>query len=110
MLIATSIVIPIAIYVFLLKTNSISRRAVLFFAFILVALSVADFYLLQTLSTIAKISVSAHDDKIFASEISIALYLFPVVFGGIGVNLMSNVLSEHLAEAERNFDKNNPRL
>ena len=32
-----------------------------------------------------------------------ALYLFPATFGGIGVNVISHVLVQHLVEAEKRF-------
>jgi hypothetical protein len=42
---------------------------------------------------------------IFSSELSMALYLLPAVFAGIGVNLLSHVLIGHLNEAEQKFDQ-----
>ena len=45
------------------------------------------------------------DDAWFSSELTIARYLLPVVFGGIGVNLISHVLLRHLTEAEGRFDR-----
>lgn len=33
----------------------------------------------------------------------------PAVFAGIGVNLISHVLIEHLFRAERNFDRTHPQ-
>ncbi len=108
MLIATSVVIPVAIYVFLLKIRAISRSSVLFFAFLLILLSGVDVYLLQSLARHAKSTLSAFDDRLFSSELSMALYLIPIVFGGIGVNLVSHVLVGHLNEAERRFDSEHP--
>jgi len=32
----------------------------------------------------------------------------PVVFGGIGVNLISHVRLRHLTEAEKRFDREHP--
>ena len=105
LLIASSIVMPIGIYVFLLRTRAISRLTVLVFASILVALSGADAFLLKTLSNLAKVTLSLLDDKLFSSELSVALYILPVVFAGIGVNLVSHVLIAHLTNAEQKFDQ-----
>lgn len=105
LLIASSIVMPIGIYVFLLRTRAISRLTVLVFASILVALSGADVFLLKTLSNLAKVTLSLLDDKLFSSELSVALYILPVVFAGIGVNLVSHVLIAHLTNAEQKFDQ-----
>ena len=51
---------------------------------------------------------SLTDDAVFISELSIALYVLPVVFGGIGVNLISHVRLRHLSEAEKRFDREHP--
>jgi len=42
---------------------------------------------------------------VFVSEVSFALYLFPLMFGGIGVNMVSHVLVNHLTAAENRFAK-----
>jgi hypothetical protein len=56
----------------------------------------------------AKLTPSLADDKIFVSEVSIALYLLPAMFGGIGINLLSHVLISHLYSAEKRFKKEHP--
>ncbi len=38
-------------------------------------------------------------------ESSVALYLLLLMFAGVGVNMISHVLIEHLKGAERRFDK-----
>jgi hypothetical protein len=48
---------------------------------------------------------SLADDKIFNSEFSIALYLLPVLYAGVGTNLISHVLISHLKGAEQAFDE-----
>ena len=48
-------------------------------------------------------SASLLDSSIFASELSVALYIVPIFFGGIGVNVVSHVLIRHLDDAERRF-------
>lgn len=105
LLVAFSLVLPAGIYGLLLATRSISRTAVLGFGVALVVIAGVDVYLLQSLASVAKVTPSLSDDALFTSELSVALYLLPVVFGGIGVNLISHVLLHHLSEAERRFDR-----
>lgn len=104
-LVAFSIVIPFGIYGTMLFKRAISRRIVLMFGFMLVAIAGIDVYLLQSLSELAKATPSLADDSIFVSELSIALYLLPAMFAGIGINVVSHVLIRHLVEAERQFDR-----
>jgi len=108
LLVVFSFVLPAGIYALLLVTRSISRRAVLGFGIALVLMAGVDLYLLQTLASVAKNTPSLADDKVFISELSIALYILPVVFGGIGVNLISHVLLRHLTDAENRFDREHP--
>ena len=105
MLIACTFVIPIGIYSYMMWKRSISRRVVLMFGVILIAVSGANIFLLQLLKTMATDTPSLLDDSIFTSEISVALYLIPAIFAGIGVNIISHILITHLAEAEKKFDK-----
>lgn len=108
LLVVFSLVLPAGIYGVLLATRSISSRAVLGFGVALVLIAGVDVYLLQSLSSLAKASPSLADDALFVSELSIALYVLPVVFGGIGVNLISHVLLRHLTEAEKRFEREHP--
>lgn len=103
LLLISSLLVPIGIYIFLLKTKSIARATVLGFASLLIALSALDVYLLQAIAQMAKVSMSSLDDQVFLSELSIALYLLPAVFAGIGVNLISHILIDHLGKAENKF-------
>ena len=105
LLVAFSLVLPVAIYVVLLATRSISRPAVLAFGVVLVLMAGVDVYLLQTLKSLAHASPALADDSLFNTYMSTALYVLPAVFGGIGVNLISHVLLRHLAEAEERFDR-----
>jgi len=105
LLVAFSLVVPVVICVVLLATQSISRPAVLAFGVVLVLMAGVDVYLLQPLKSLAHASPSLADDALFNTELSIALYVLPAVFGGIGVNLISHVLLRHLAEAEERFDR-----
>lgn len=71
----------------------------------LITLSGIDFVLLQKLAEKAKLSSSAFDDRMFVTELSMALYLLPAVFAGIGVNLVSHVVIRHLNLAESRFER-----
>ncbi|ART49100.1 hypothetical protein CBP33_13980 [Acidovorax carolinensis] len=108
LLVVFSLVLPVGIYALLLVTQSISRMSVMGFGIALVLIAGVDVYLLQTLASVAKNTPSLADDAVFVSELSLALYLLPVVYGGIGVNLVSHVLLRHLTEAEKRFDREHP--
>lgn len=105
LLVVFSLVLPAGLYAALLATRSISRRGVLAFGVALVFIAGVDLYLLQTLATLARGTHSLADDALFLSEVRIALYVLPLMFGGIGVNLISHVLLRHLFEAETRFER-----
>ena len=105
LLVLFSIIVPVAIYYGLLKRRNISRNTVLLFGVVLLLISGVDIYLLQVLSKMAKTSLSHWDNSVFLSELSIALYLLPITYGGIGVNLISHVLIRHLSRAQRRFEQ-----
>lgn len=105
LLVASSFVVPISIYVYLFKKQAISRASILVFASVLIALSALDVFLLQILAESAKATLSTIDDKVFSSGLSIALYILPAIFAGIAVNLVSHILNNHLDEAERKFEQ-----
>lgn len=77
----------------------------LVFGILLVFIAGIDIFLLQRLMAMARSSVSLLDDLIFSSSISVALYLLPGLFAGIGVNMVSHVLVSHLAVAEKRFER-----
>ena len=108
LLVAFSFVLPFSIYGALLKKRAISRKTVLLFGFMLVAIAGVNVYLLKSLVSFAKASPSLEDDAIFLSEMSLALYLLPAMFGGIGINVVSHILVSHLVEAERKFKNEKP--
>lgn len=89
----------------MMRKKSVSRKSVLLLGATLIAIAGVNIFLLQRLAVIAKASSSLLDDRIFASEISLALYLIPALFAGIGANMISHVIISHLAEAERKFDQ-----
>ncbi len=105
LLIFTSLLLPTGIYATLLVKRSISQWTVLALALVLIGLSGVDLVLLQKLAEKAKLSLSTFDDRLFVTELSIALYLLPAVFAGIGVNLVSHVLIRHLNRAEKRFEQ-----
>lgn len=104
-LVAFSIVFPISILAGLLLKKMIARRTVFMFGVLLIVLAGVDFFLLRHLAIKASHTASLFDDELFGSALSIALYLLPVVFAGIGTNLVSHVMIQHLTEAERKFDQ-----
>ena len=110
LLISFSLVLPTGIYTALLAKKAISRATVLAFGVILVAIAGIDVYLLQSLAASARLTPSLADDTVFVSELSMALYVLPVLFGGIGVNIVSHVLIRHLIDAEQRFTRQHPRL
>lgn len=107
-LVVFSVVLPCAVYLALLCKRSISRARVLFFGLALVFIAGVDVYLLQGLATAAKATPSLADNVVFVSELSVALYLLPVLIGGVGVNIVSHVLIRHLEGAERTFERAHP--
>ncbi len=107
LLVIFSGVLPFAIYWILLVKRAVSRATVLLLGLSLVAIAGVDVYLLQSLATQARLTASVADDAIFVSEVAIALYLLPAMFGGIGINIISHVLVSHLIEAETRFKAEN---
>ena len=37
------------------------------------------------------------DDGLFSFEVSLALYLWPLLLSGLGINIISDILNRHLA-------------
>jgi hypothetical protein len=109
LLIVVSIILPIALYVFMMMKRALSRAAVLLFGLTLVVIAGANVVLLQRLATMAKGSPSLLDDRVFASEISLALYLLPALLAGIGINIISHVIVTHLGDAEKQFERERAR-
>ena len=107
-LIVFSFVLPVWIYWLLLSKRTIAQTTVLLLGVALVAIAGVDVYLLQALKSMAKLSPSLIRDALFVSEVSVALYLLPAMFGGIGINLVSHVLINHLQDAEKRFKIEHP--
>ena len=110
LLVTSSFVLPLSLYLLLLTKQIISRQTVLLLGYFLVFISGLDVYLLKSLVNLARQTSSLADDAIFLSELSFALYVLPVAFGGIGINVISHILINHLTEAERKFEKKYPDL
>ncbi len=87
----------------MLAKRAIARSTVLILGFSWVAIAGLDVFVLQTLASASRLTPSLVDDAIFLSEMSMALYLFPAMFGDIGVNVISHVLVRHLVRAEARF-------
>ncbi len=71
----------------------------------LILLAGIDVYLLKRLAVMAKDSASLLDDYIFSSELSVALYLLPALFAGVGINAISHILINHLTKSEKRYDQ-----
>ncbi len=103
-LILFSFLVPTGIYIYLIRKNVISKNIVLIYGLLFIIIAGVDIITLQTLRDTALQSTSLLDDKIFSSELSVAFYLLPALFAGIGINLISHVLIGHLIRAESRFD------
>lgn len=103
LLVFVSLILPTLLYAFLAWRRSIREGTVLVMGIALVVISTIDVALLQVLAELAKHTPSAADDLLFNSEIGVALYAIPILFGGLGVNLVSHLLIQHLALAERRY-------
>jgi len=108
LMVVVSVVLPFGIYGLLLAKRAISRTTVLLLGFSLVAIAGLDVFFLQSLARAARLTPSLVEDGFFGSEVSIAFYLLPAMFGGIGVNVISHILVSHLLEAERRFAEEHP--
>lgn len=91
------------IYWLALRKRAMSTFVILLLGFSLVAIAAIVVFLLQSLKAQARLTPSVADDVFFNSEVSIALFLLPVMFCGIGINVISHVLMEHLVETRKRF-------
>jgi hypothetical protein len=103
LLVVCSLVLPVAIYVGLLFKRAVSRTTILILGLTLIAISGADLFLMQKLASMSKLSPSLIDDAVFNSEVTIGFYLLPALFAGIGINVISQVLTQHLDKAQKTF-------
>jgi hypothetical protein len=98
-------VLPAGIYGYMMLKRAISRKTVLLFGVLLIGIAGTSVALLQYLADYARHSPNLFDDRAFNSEISMALYLLPALFAGIGINMISHLLISHLADAEQRYDR-----
>jgi hypothetical protein len=105
LLIVVSIILPVSLYAFMMMKQSLSRAKVMLLGVTMVLISGGNVVLLQRLAAMAKVSPSLLDNRVFSSEISLALYLVPALFAGIGINIISHVIVRHLEDAEQQFDR-----
>lgn len=105
LLVLFSIVVPgITVWVCLTVT-AVSRKVVLLLGLILAGIAGFDFYLLQALARTARATLSVTDDRIFDSEITVGLYVLPALLAGVGINVVSHVLLQHLIDAQERFTR-----
>ncbi|WP_431274601.1 hypothetical protein ACQ858_21765 [Variovorax ureilyticus] len=104
-MVAVSVVLPFSIYGVLIAKRAISRFTVLVLGFTLVAIAGIDVFFLQRLATLANATPSLADNVFFVSEVRVALYLLPALFAGLGINVISHVLTTHLTAAEKRFNE-----
>lgn len=103
LLVVFSVVVPAAIIWMCLTIRKVSRNHVLAVGLLLVAIAGLDIYLLQALKRLSHETPSTADDVIFNSEITVGLYVLPALLAGIGVNIASHVIIQHLSDAQLRF-------
>ena len=103
-LVSLSVLLPSAIFFTLFVRRAFSKTTVLVFGLLLVAMASVDLVLLRALSSAALATPSLADDRVFTSELSIALYILPAAFGTLGINMASHVLMHYLRRKEQRFE------
>jgi hypothetical protein len=101
LLVLFSLVIPVGIVSMCLTMRAVSRGHLLALGLVLVAIAGFDIYLLQALQRMSRVTPSLADDAVFDSEITVGLYVLPALLAGVGVNVTSHVLIQHLTDAQR---------
>jgi len=94
-LVCLSIGVPALAYGWAARRPRLMWAATCLLGLLMVAVSATDVVLLQVLRRAALRSLDRADDAWFGSEIAIALYAFPILYGGVGVNFISAGLIEH---------------
>jgi hypothetical protein len=95
-LVLCSMLLPLAIIVHLIRAVAIRRYVLMGFALALLALACADFILLGHVASLAYRTPDLLDDRLFLSEASAAFYILPLLCAGVGINLLSFVITQHL--------------
>jgi hypothetical protein len=101
LLVLFSLVVPVGIVWTCLTIRAVSRGHLLALGLVLVAIAGFDIYLLQALARMSRLTPSLADDAVFDSEITVGLYVLPALLAGVGVNVTSHVLIQHLTDAQR---------
>lgn len=104
LLVLCSLIFPASIFVTLFVRREFSKKTVLAFGLLLIAMAGLDIFLLRALSLQAQATPSLADDVVFSSELSIALYIIPAAFGTFGLNMVSHVLMHYLKQKEARFE------
>ncbi|HYP84487.1 MAG TPA: hypothetical protein VES41_14085 [Variovorax sp.] len=99
-LIFMTVVVPLALYLLLRHRRAVSRVTVLMLGLALVAIAAVDVWLLHGLQNAAVHNASKLDDFL-DSEVTVGLYLIPALFGGVGIDLVSTIIRQHLLHMER---------
>jgi|SRR5271156_1348804 hypothetical protein len=105
LLVMFSVVMPALIIWMCLAIRRVSRHYVLAVGLLLVAVAGIDIYLLQALKRRSRETPSTADNVIFDSEITVGLYVLPALLAGIGVNIASHIVIQHLSDAQRRFER-----
>ncbi|MDY7578199.1 hypothetical protein RGU70_07680 [Herbaspirillum sp. RTI4] len=98
-LIVFCVILPLGMYITLMRKDKIQRRTMLLYGVIFTLTSAASLFLLRSLAEIAIQTVSLIDDLVFASGVSVALYLLPLISAEIGISLISQVLTVRLDDS-----------
>lgn len=101
LLVLFSLVAPLGIVWLCLTMQAVSRGHLLTLGLVMVAIAGFDIYLLQALARMSRDTPSLADDAVFDSEITVGLYVLPALLAGVGVDLVSHVLIQHLTDAQR---------
>lgn len=105
LLICLSVLMPVFTFALRYRKAEATHLFVFMFGAVVTAVAGVDVYLLQTLAEASKAAPSLVDDAIFNSEISLSLYVISFLFGGIGVNFLSDAVTGHLPDAKARYDK-----
>lgn len=95
-LVLTSLALPAGILWHLVRVVRISRRVLIGYSIVLMAISGLDVVLIKTIAVLARETTGLADDKIFLSEYSMALYLLPLITAAVGTNLLTYTITRHL--------------
>jgi len=110
LLVLFSLVVPAGIVWICLTMRAVSRGTLLTVGLVMVALAGFDIYLLQALARMSRLTPSLADDAVFDSEITVGLYVLPALLAGVGVNITSHIVIQHLTDAQRRLVRRTRRV